>query len=337
MSRLPRPLLFWNLLALLGVGLAAPAVGQGMAEIDLRSATLSPKVPLVELPQGASGFRLQAKINANGEAQGKLILDPNTNAYNEFGDLVLPKTKIANIELDCSIKLIKSDKGGGGVPGRSLYAIEGKKIITRLFLVPDFPLALGREIQFGKLLIHEKGGMVVAYVIPLEGPLPKLFPPCHPGCFPAGTSVLTPGGIRLIETVKVGEMVLAVRPDGKTKPHKVQKVFVTDNRLVKVETEAGTLLTTLTQPLCLPNGTHHPAGELKPGQKILRWNNGKPEAVTVRAVTLTNHEEKVFNLILGGQQMFVAGGFLARSKPPAEAAQAAPQASPAPPQPASKE
>lgn len=32
-------------------------------------------------------------------------------------------------------------------------------------------------------------------------------PPCHPGCFPAGTAIATPDSLRAIETIKAGEIV----------------------------------------------------------------------------------------------------------------------------------
>jgi hypothetical protein len=40
--------------------------------------------------------------------------------------------------------------------------------------------------------------------------------------------------------------------------------------------------------------------------------------VKVLAVVPTERTEKVFNLVLGNSKYFIAGGFLARSKPPAE-------------------
>jgi hypothetical protein len=108
-----------------------------------------------------------------------------------------------------------------------------------------------------------------------------------------------------------------VRPDGTGEAGKVQSIFITRNRLLKVLTEAGRLFTTETQPLCLSDGTTRAAGELKAGDKILRWQDGKRQIVRVRAVTPTGRVEKVFNLILGDRKVFIAGGFLARSKPPA--------------------
>lgn len=144
--------------------------------------------------------------------------------------------------------------------------------------------------------------------------------PCHPGCFPRGTLVETPQGPRAIETIQPGELITAVGPTRELFSAAVQTVFVTDNQLWKVSTDAGLLYTTKTQPLCLENGQTRTAGELKPGDKIRRWQDKGIRVATVLEATRTDRAEKVFNLILGDSEIFVAGGFLARSKPPAAVA-----------------
>ena len=144
--------------------------------------------------------------------------------------------------------------------------------------------------------------------------------PCHPGCFPRGTLVETPQGLRAIESIRPGDSLIAILPDGESVTVSVQSVFVTDNRLWKVETDDGVLITTETQPLCLTTDRIRPAGKLQPGDTILRRQDGNILSVKVLAVTRTDRTEKVFNLVLGDSESFVADGFLARSKPPAEIA-----------------
>src|SRR4029450_2554725 len=78
-----------------------------------------------------------------------------------------------------------------------------------------------------------------------------LYEPCHPGCFPHGTLVETPRGPRAIGTISVASQVIAYRKTGEQFTARVQSVFNTENRLWRVTTEAGELLTTETQPLCL--------------------------------------------------------------------------------------
>jgi hypothetical protein len=157
--------------------------------------------------------------------------------------------------------------------------------------------------------------------------------PCHPGCFPSGTPVATPQGERAIETIGVGDALTAVLPGGQTVTVNVQSIFVTRNRLWTIETEDGVLRTTEQQPLCMigrgdaSDGTTSelvdsltplPAGQLQPGDRILRRTSGEVRAVKVLNISRTDRIEKVFNLVLGNSEVFVAGGFLARSKPPAD-------------------
>ena len=147
--------------------------------------------------------------------------------------------------------------------------------------------------------------------IPLE--------PCHPGCFPRGTLVETPRGPRRIETVQAGDRLIALLPGGELTTARVQSVFVTENRLWRIATEDGVLLTTETQPLCLAADRFRAAGELEPGDEILRCASSSIHSTTVLSVSRTERIEQVFNVVLGDSEAFVAGGFLARSKPPAVA------------------
>ena len=144
--------------------------------------------------------------------------------------------------------------------------------------------------------------------------------PCHPGCFPRGTLVETPLGPQAIETIEAGDELLACRASGEQIVGRVQSIFVTDNRLWEITTAGGKLLTTETQPLCLADYRTRPAGELEPGERILRWQDGGPRSEAVVSVLSTGRVEKVFNLVVGDSELFVAGGFLARSKPPVEPA-----------------
>jgi hypothetical protein len=153
-----------------------------------------------------------------------------------------------------------------------------------------------------------------------EAELRESFPePCHPGCFPRGTLVDTPAGPRGIETIASGELVTTISPSGEASVCTVQAVFITDNRIWKIETDDGVLFTTETQPLCPATDKTLAAGELQSGDTIFRRKDGSNYSVEVKSVTPTGRAEKVFNLILRDREIFVANGFLARSKPPAVA------------------
>jgi hypothetical protein len=146
--------------------------------------------------------------------------------------------------------------------------------------------------------------------IPLE--------PCHPGCFPDGTPVVTLQGTRPIESISAGDIVVIVTTAGETSAAEVQSVFVTNNVLWRVVTDAGELITTETQPLCRTLEETVTAGKLAAGDTILRQHKEALRSATVLEVVRTDRFEKVHNLVLGDRQLFIAGGFLARSKPPAQ-------------------
>jgi hypothetical protein len=138
------------------------------------------------------------------------------------------------------------------------------------------------------------------------------------GCFPAGTPIRTPDGARPVETIREGDVVTTVNRDGTASSHKVMSVFTTRNRLIEVRTDAGTLVTTQTQPLPLADGGIRAAGGLKVGERLWRWDGHERTAVTVQSVSSTRREEPVFNVVLGDSVIFIANDFLARSTPPAQ-------------------
>jgi hypothetical protein len=142
--------------------------------------------------------------------------------------------------------------------------------------------------------------------------------PCHPGCFPRGTVIDTPAGKRAVENIAPGDLVTAIARDGTAVSLSVQSVFVTQNKLLTIDTDAGQLLTTQTQPLAVALGETRAPGDLSPGDTILRYEAGNIVPATILSISSPGPIEKVFNLVLGNRELFVAGGFLARSKPPAE-------------------
>jgi hypothetical protein len=206
-----------------------------------------------------------------------------------------------------------SERYPGGSPGQPIAK------------VPPVRRLLGdeaiQEIWYHSFMQGPKVDLLrVAEVFPeamLREPMPE---PCHPGCFPRGTPVATPQGLRSIDTIAAGDLVTTLLPSGEALTTPVQSVFVTENWLWKIETEAGILWTTKTQPLCVARDETRAAGELAPGDTILRFQDGGTHDVRVLAVTPTTTKTKVFNLILGDCEVFVADGYLARSKPPAELA-----------------
>jgi hypothetical protein len=280
-------------------------------------------LPLPESAKPVHLIGLTAKVDEKGEGSGILTLDPTgLPAYDELGFPTSIDPAPA-VKLDCRLKLVKKTVKVffDNRPGKReretqeewrLYALTGPKLTSRLFLAT----ATTSKWRDGRLLIHGEGDKV-KYAVDLRMPPPP--EPCHPGCFPAGTVIRLPHGTMPIERARAGDVVATVGPDGVLSTGRVETVFTTHNRLIEVRTDAGTLLTTLTQPLALTDGGLRAAGELKAGDRIWRWEGRGRRSVEVRSVSIAGREERVFNLVLGDSALFVADGFLARSKPPAQA------------------
>jgi len=144
----------------------------------------------------------------------------------------------------------------------------------------------------------------------------RLMEPCHPGCFPHGTRVETPGGAVKIEVIAEGDTVFMISPGGEKKSVAVLSIFRTRNRLWEVETDRGTLLTTETQPLSVSATESQAVGKLRPGDKVLYWADDSAHEATVQEIRQTDRIVPVINLVLGNREPFIANGYLARSKPP---------------------
>ena len=301
----------------LALALVAPAAAAEPEKtpIDLGGEIDGRGLALAETDKPVYRVQLIAGVDRNGEGNGTLVLDVTPRKVDEFG---IPETApAAVVRLECSLKLVKKKKIARGPAGPPLveveyrlYEITGPKITSRLSLAIE-----GGNWAAARFLVSDKDGKgrVAVTVRERQRPLP---PPCHPGCFPAGTPIHTPNGARPVEALRPGDTVTTVGPEGTAGQGKVASVFVTDNRLIEVRTEAGTLTTTATQPLALAAGGLRPAGELKPGDRIYTWDGRERRAVAVRSVTVTGRA-RVFNVVLGEPVLFVAAGFLARSKPPA--------------------
>jgi hypothetical protein len=287
-------------------------------KVDLSGEVDGRGLALAETDKPVYGVHLIAQVDKNGEGTGTLVLDITPRRVDEFG---VPEAGApAMMKLDCSLKLVKKRKVAQSLAGpplveveQRLYAITGPKITGRLTLT----IENGNWANARFLVSDKEGKSRVAFTVrDNERPLP---PPCHPGCFPAGTPINVPGGASPVENLRIGDVITTVGPDGTGGQANVTAVFTTRNRLIEVRTESGTLTTTATQPLALASGGLRPAGELNPGDRIYTWDGRERRAVAVRSVAATGREVQVFNVVLGEPVLFVAGGFLARSKPPAPA------------------
>ena len=309
-------------LAVVGTGAAAEP---GKHSVELNSDLIGVLgLPLAESAKPVYRIRLTATVDEKGEGDGELVLDPTgLPAYDAFG-FPGEVTVVPAVKLDCRLKLAKrfvktyvSRRHGAPESETTemkaewrLYSITGLKITSRLFLATVDP----RQWNESRLVVQGDEGLV-KYVVDLRAPPPP--EPCHPGCFPAGTKIAVPGGTKPVERVAAGDVVTTVNAEGVVGQAKVSSVFVTRNRLIEVRTDGGILITTATQPLSLAGGELRAAGALQAGDRIHTWDGLKRRDVAVREVSVTDRDARVYNLILGDPVLFVADGFLARSKPPA--------------------
>jgi hypothetical protein len=283
-------------------------------DIELRSEVLVAGLTLAESPKEIFAVRIVGRVDGNGDGKGTLELDPNGYKYDEFGFPTVDNSQ-PTLKLDCKFKFSSRRKvklepvAAAAEVEYTRLAIEGPKITTKLCLVHE-----ANSDDWGRFLVYGKDGKV-RYAVSMSGP-PRL-PPCHPGCFPAGTPILTPDGPRPIESIRKGETVTTIGADGKAAREKVASVYTTRNRLIEVRTDAGKLTSTTTQPLALVDGTLRGAGELTPGDRIWKWDGRERKAVVVKSIVPTGRETTVYNLVVGDKAVFIADGFLARSKPPA--------------------
>lgn len=280
-------------------------------------------MPLAESMDPIYRVRLTAIVDEQGEGEGVLILDPTgLPEYDDFGFPGLAPD-VPLIELNCKIKRIKRMvktyvmRRRGAAENETeeykedwrLYSITGPKITTRLFLA----MVESRRWSDGRLIVKSPENKV-KYVVDLRQM--NLQEPCHPGCFPAGTQIMVPGGTTTIEKIKAGDLVTTVSADGVFGQTAVASVFVTRNRLIEVHADDGVLTTTETQPLALATGELRAAGKLQAGDSIFKSGDRKRQEIVVRKVVPTDRTTRVFNLILDKSQLFVADNFLARSTPP---------------------
>jgi len=134
------------------------------------------------------------------------------------------------------------------------------------------------------------------------------------GCFPTGTPIRTPQGQTSIEKLSPGDPVLAVDLNGRIIQTRVDKILIARSLVFSIDTDHGLLRTTSDHPLGLPGGDFVPAGQLRPGKKVLVWKDGGTHSATVLRTALEGKEQEVYNLSVGRPNTFLAGDFVTHNK-----------------------
>jgi predicted lipid-binding transport protein (Tim44 family) len=146
----------------------------------------------------------------------------------------------------------------------------------------------------GQLAVHNKGG--------------------GGGCFPAGTKIATPHGPVAIETLTSGDEVLAVDNDGQTVRSAVRILFISKGPVLQVRIGGEVLAATGEHPVSVGRGRFRQAGELRPGDRILRWKGGRLVERKVHGIRQPAGDELVFNLQVEAPNTFIADGIVVHNK-----------------------
>jgi hypothetical protein len=119
---------------------------------------LSERIDVAKTPLGGHWLRLNVTLDNVGGGKGTLVIDPNSQRFNHFGD---PKcaTEIATFSVDITVEAVKMEDPAQ--KGRRLYELKGSELETRLFLVVS-PLEAGPS----RLIVRGKDNY---YVFPLQG------------------------------------------------------------------------------------------------------------------------------------------------------------------------
>ncbi len=131
------------------------------------------------------------------------------------------------------------------------------------------------------------------------------------GCFAAGTLVTTPCGPRAIETLALGDAVLAPAEDGSLVPATVQGIHLNFTRLLTLHTDRGHLRTTPEHPLLDGAGSRfRAAADFARGDRIAHVDG----AARIDVVETGWGNTPVFNLSISAPHTFLADGFVAHNK-----------------------
>ncbi len=132
--------------------------------------------------------------------------------------------------------------------------------------------------------------------------------------FPAGTLIDTPDGRRPIEAVRPGDVVIAIRPDGRAVTVRVLSCDADSSQLVLLRTRHGQLTTTDDHPLRFATGEFLPATEIYPGERLSIRRKGRLRRTTVREVRFLDDAADVYSLGVEEPHTFIADGFVVHNR-----------------------
>lgn len=136
------------------------------------------------------------------------------------------------------------------------------------------------------------------------------------GCFPCGTQILTPYGLKDISTLSTGDIVYAVSSSsGEFVLRAIMKVNSYANRkILQVSLNDGTQIRATATHSFQTGKKWKRADQLNVGDQVCHYDEAKGSIMkSVTAVQFASESEDVFNIIVDGDFNFIADGALAHS------------------------
>ena len=131
---------------------------------------------------------------------------------------------------------------------------------------------------------------------------------CDPGCFIAGTKVLTSNGLKAIEEIEVGDVVIATDPQtGETEEKEVVETYVNQtDELIHITVDGEEIVTTPNHPFYVPEQGWTSAIKLRAGDQLQLVNG---EYVIIEAIQheLLEVPIKVYNFQVNDFHTYYVG------------------------------
>lgn len=145
-------------------------------------------------------------------------------------------------------------------------------------------------------------------------------PGCLTSCFAAGTRVRVPGGTRAVESLRVGDAVLAFDPMRGVVAERVVRTFKHRERpLLRVTSDRSVTYTTAEHPYFMERAGFVPALALSEGTRLRGFDAGAGtvgEEARVIAVAPLTVSADVWNLSVSGPRTYFADDVLVHNKSP---------------------
>ncbi|MFH1232155.1 MAG: TIM44-like domain-containing protein [Planctomycetota bacterium] len=173
----------------------------------------------------------------------------------------------------------------------SMEIIHSKKIVNTPCTVYNLRTDYPNTFFANSVAVHNKGG----------------------GCFPAGTMIGTPNGIKPIESIQIGDMVLGVNKNHLI-PVKVQEIYSTTSELIEIQTEDTIIRITAEHPLLKMNGEFSLAGTLKNGESLCVYLNKTFSYSKILSVKQIPGLVPVYNIEVDNPHTFIADNIVVHNK-----------------------